>query len=201
MRVLVTYASRSGATDAIARRVADRLRARGVAVHVVAVGEVDDVEAYDAVVAGGGTTGTHWLRPARRFVQRHEEQLSRRPVWLFGSAPQTAAAAGDVTRTTTARPREFDEFHRLVEAVDEAVFVRADDLEDQPAGLLVRLRRRLVGDGAHNVPASVHDEARVDAWTDEIADRLEQVRRDRAIDAVHEMHTLEEMSGSESGGA
>lgn len=165
MDVLVTHASRSGATDAIARRVADRLRTRGLQVQLVPVGEVEDVEAYDAVVVGGGTSGRHWLRPARRFVQRHEEELARRPVWLFGrvTPPIGAQGGGGRAGVGPARPREFDEFHQIVEAEDEAVFVRGE-----------------VG---------------VDAWADEIADRLDRLRRDRAIDAVHEMR---EVAGDES---
>lgn len=161
MHVLVTHASRRGATDAVAQLVADRLQARGLTVSVVPVDEVDDTEGYDAVVIGGGTAGAHWLRPARRFVQRHEEELARRPVWLFGSAHPPNGAA---------RPREFDEFHRLVETADEAVFAHAD-------------------------------RPRVHAWASEIADRLERLRRDRAIDAVHEMRVEPEMSEGEPGRA
>lgn len=203
MQVLVTHGDRGGTTDGIARRVADRLRTRGVTVHLMAVGEVEDVEAYDAVVVGGGTAGTHWLRPARSFVQRHEEELARRPVWLFGSVPPTNVAPDDASEaaTASARPREFDEFHRLVDAEDEAVFVHASGPQDKQVGLLARLRPWRPDPGGPDATSDVHDQPRVDAWADEIADRLEQLRRDRAIDGVHEMHDGAEMHDGESGGA
>lgn len=147
MRVLVTETSRGGVTLEVAERITDELRARGLTVDRVPIAAVDDVECYDAVVVGGGISGSHWTRPARRFVRRHEEELARRPVWLFSSS-----GTGEGTR-----PVEFDEFHAVVEPEDEVAF------------------------------AGVDDHAAIDAWAEEVSARLEQVRRDRAIDAVHQM--------------
>lgn len=147
MRVLVTDASRNGVTDAVAERIAARLRTSGLTAAHVPIAAVGDVESYDAVIVGGGISWSHWTRPARTFVRRHEEELARRPVWLFSSGGQ-----GNLDR-----PREFDEFRGLVEPEDEVVF------------------------------AGLSDPSRIDAWAVGIAERLEQLRRDRAIDTVHQM--------------
>jgi len=52
MRVLVAYATRHGATQGIAARIARTLEARGMGATLAPVDDVRDVAAYDAVVVG-----------------------------------------------------------------------------------------------------------------------------------------------------
>lgn len=87
MRVLVTAASRHGATSDIAGAIADGLRSADVQVDVRSPQEVTSVEAYDGVVIGSAIYAGHWLAPAREFVERHHEVLATLPVWLFSSGP------------------------------------------------------------------------------------------------------------------
>ena len=53
MRVLVAYATRHGATAGIAERIAEELAGRDHDARARPVEDVDDLEAYDAVVLGG----------------------------------------------------------------------------------------------------------------------------------------------------
>ena len=87
MRVLVTAASKHGATLEIASAIADKIREANMDVDCLAPDSVREVDAYDAVVIGSAVYAGHWMSPARAFVDRHAAQLSQRPVWLFSSGP------------------------------------------------------------------------------------------------------------------
>ncbi len=93
MRVLVTVASKHGATAGIAERIADVLRRAlterdpAARVELRPVDEVTAVGEYDAVVLGSAVYMGRWLESARELVQREAETLAARPVWLFSSGP------------------------------------------------------------------------------------------------------------------
>ena len=87
MRVLVSAASRHGTTAEIAEAIADVLRKESIDVDVIAPEAVETVDPYDAVVLGSGVYAGHWLAPAKAFVERHEEGLHYRAVFLFSSGP------------------------------------------------------------------------------------------------------------------
>lgn len=187
MDVLVAYATRHGATRGIAERIAARLNAAAdLAAVVMPIDEVDDVEQYGAVVVGGATYMFQWARTATRFVRRHQEELARRPVWLFSSGPLgTDLVDEDGTDVRkAARPREFDELHELVEPEDEAVFFGAYDPDAPPIGLAERIVRRLPAAREALPAGDFRDWPRIDAWAYGIAARLDELRRDRAITIV-----------------
>jgi Flavodoxin domain len=83
MRVLVTAASKYGATAEIAA-VLDK---HGLEATVLPPEQVKGVDGYDAVVAGSAVYAGHWLKPTRELVERHAGALAGRPVWLFSSGP------------------------------------------------------------------------------------------------------------------
>ena len=82
MRVLVAYASRHGATQGIAERIAETLRAAGIDAKAQPVASVKSVAGYDAFVIGSAAYLFHWLKPIgfaeRRVVdaggQEHASQ-------------------------------------------------------------------------------------------------------------------------------
>lgn len=94
MKVLVTAASKHGATAEIAAEIGETLRnalrdtgGEEVVVDVRPVEQVGSVEGYDAVVLGSAVYAGHWLKPARELVDRQAGALAARPVWLFSSGP------------------------------------------------------------------------------------------------------------------
>lgn len=87
MRLLVSAASKHGATQDIAEAVAATLRAAGHDVDVARPEDVSDVEPYGGCVLGSGVYAGSWLAPARDLVQRFSTELQGRPVWLFSSGP------------------------------------------------------------------------------------------------------------------
>lgn len=94
--VLVTAASKRGATSQISQLIADTLVSEGITTSLMPVEEVVSINAYDAVIAGSAIYGGRWLEPARRFLEEHCEELRHRMVWLFSAGPigQPGARAG-----------------------------------------------------------------------------------------------------------
>jgi acetate kinase len=90
VRVLVSAASRHGATTELAAAIADGIRlALGRVGEVISHGprEVADVSGYDAVVLGSAVYFGHWLEDAHDLLLRCATALWERPVWLFSSGP------------------------------------------------------------------------------------------------------------------
>ena len=79
MRVLVTAATKYGATTEIAQAIAAVLGEHGLEVIVLPPEQVEEVEGYDAVVAGSAVYAGHWLKPAKELVERHAGGLAGRP--------------------------------------------------------------------------------------------------------------------------
>jgi hypothetical protein len=108
MTVLVVYASRHGATEGIAARIAARLVESGAAVDLRRVDEVQELDAYDAVVFGAPVYDQCWPPEAERFVATHRDALAARPLWLFsvGAFGDTRRLIGPLTpRSPSASPR------------------------------------------------------------------------------------------------
>lgn len=87
MNVLVSAASRHGATIEVAATIGATLHAAGLDVFVVAPDEVESLDGYDAAVIGSAVYVGRWLEPARDLVERHKVALTGIPVWLFSSGP------------------------------------------------------------------------------------------------------------------
>ncbi len=87
MTILVTAASRHGATAGIAEAIARYLEAGGQHAIVVAPQAVEGLAGYEAVVLGSAVYMGRWLEPATRFAEIHGSALRERPVWLFSSGP------------------------------------------------------------------------------------------------------------------
>src|SRR5690606_39083698 len=79
-RVLVSAASKHGATAEIAAEIARELWAAGVETELLAPEAVQTLDGVDACVLGSGVYAGHWLKPAKAVVERHGEALRTRPV-------------------------------------------------------------------------------------------------------------------------
>lgn len=160
MQILVTVASRHGATAEIGSAIADVLRADGHAVDEAAPEEVVDLTGYDAVVLGSAVYTAHWLPAARDFGARFATDLRDRAVWVFSSglATQPAASANS--------PHELLALMQNVGALGHRAF----------AGRLQRselafAERALIA-GARAKEGDHRDFDAVRAWAGQIADSL-----------------------------
>jgi menaquinone-dependent protoporphyrinogen oxidase len=116
MRVLVTAATKYGASAEIAQTIAEVLGERGLEPTVLPPEQVEEVDGYDAVVLGSAVYAGHWLKPARELVERHAGGLAGRPVWLFSSGP-----VGDPPKPEE-DPVDVAEIEGLTKAREHRVF-------------------------------------------------------------------------------
>jgi menaquinone-dependent protoporphyrinogen oxidase len=86
-KILVTYASRHGATAEIAGKIAEIVAQNGFLTEVLPVDQVDSVEDYSAVIMGNAVYAGQWNREAVHFLETQEKALAKRPVWIFSSGP------------------------------------------------------------------------------------------------------------------
>jgi menaquinone-dependent protoporphyrinogen oxidase len=172
MSVLVAYATRYGATQGIAERIAGTLKSEGLEVELQAAGAVRDVNRHDAFVIGSAAYLGSWLKEASGLVRRNRERLATKPVWLFSSGPLGTATKDSQGRDVlvASQPKEFVEFAGTVKPRGTQVFFGALDH--------TKLR------GAHRlfslVPASqkvliegdFRDWKQIEAWSRNIAREL-----------------------------
>ncbi len=87
MKVLVSAASRHGATAEIARAIGETLTESGLEAVVLPPDAVTTLAGYDAVILGSGIYIGHWMDTAKNLAERHGAELATIPVWLFSSGP------------------------------------------------------------------------------------------------------------------
>jgi menaquinone-dependent protoporphyrinogen oxidase len=170
--VLVAYASKHGATQGIAERIADTLRAAGLVVDLQPAKTAADPATYDACVVGSAAYMGSWLEEATAFVQSNSGALASRPVWLFSSGPtgaqRTDAQGRDLRELSV--PKEFAGFDRTVHPRGQRIFFGKVDFGQ--LGLMGRLAARLPASWLPGVEGDFRDWADVDAWAQGIAAAL-----------------------------
>jgi menaquinone-dependent protoporphyrinogen oxidase len=86
-RVLVTFATKHGATAEIAEKIGEVLQQAGLEADVLPVDHATDLAAYQAVILGSAVYIGRWRKEAVKFLQANEQSLAEKPVWLFSSGP------------------------------------------------------------------------------------------------------------------
>jgi len=174
MRILVVYASRYGATQGIAERIAATLRAQGIEATLQRAQDADDPERYDAVVIGSAAYYFRWMKSAVNYVRRHHDVLASRPVWLFSSGPlgrEARDAKGRDLRDVTI-PKEITEFRDAIKPRDHRVFFGA--MHHSKLGSAHRLILKLPAnrDNAIFPEGDFRDWDDIEAWAGSIAQSL-----------------------------
>jgi menaquinone-dependent protoporphyrinogen oxidase len=174
MSILVAYASRHGATRAIAERIAERIRVAGLEADACPVQAVRNPGAYDAFVVGGAAYMFHWLKEATTFVRRNRAVLASKPVWLFSSGPigtdLVDKEGQDVLVASV--PREFAELRDAVHPRGERVFFGAFNPAQKAVGLTERFVMRMPAARAAFPAGDFRDWPEIEAWADAIACEL-----------------------------
>ena len=160
MHILVTAASKHGATDEVADAIAKRIEASGITVDRLAPADVTSVADYDAVIVGSATYILQWLPEAHDFLERFKDQLPVGQVWAFSvgmngvpkHSKQDGSRVGPLL--THVKCRELRTFPGRY----------------KPS--LLSLRERSVARLAGVVEGDFRDWEAIERWADEIVDAL-----------------------------
>jgi menaquinone-dependent protoporphyrinogen oxidase len=172
MKVLVAYATKHGATQGIAERIAVGLGAAGLRADVKPIRSVGDVSGYGAVVVGSAAYIGHWLPEATEFVRAHRAVLTDRPTWLFSSGPLGTGPMKPLAQgqRVAAEPKEVPELREAIRPRDHRVFSGA--LTPAKLGLRDRAIRTLPAGRALLPEGDFRDWTDIDAWAAGIASEL-----------------------------
>lgn len=126
--ILVTYASKYGATAEIAEKIGEVLCQAGLHTDVLPVKQVRDLTAYQIVILGSAVYIGQWRKEAVKFLKANKKPLAEKQVWLFSSGPTGEGDAVELLRGWRFPPK----LQPLVDAIqphDIAVFHGNVDME------------------------------------------------------------------------
>ena len=169
-KVLVTYASKYGATAGIAEKIADVLRGAGLQVDLKPVKEARDLSPYGAVVLGSAVYIGAWQKDAEKFIKKNKQALSKMPVWIFSSGPTGEGDPVELLQGWTF-PEKLKPIADLINPQGVTVFHGAIDA--QKLNFFLRWMLRNV-DGAFG---DFRDWDAIDAWALEIGESLNATDR------------------------
>ena len=86
-QVLVTYATKYGATAEIAEKIGQALRQAGLHTDVLPANRIINLSSYKAVILGSAVYIGGWCKEAEKFLKTNEKVLAEQLVWLFSSGP------------------------------------------------------------------------------------------------------------------
>ena len=166
-RILVTYASKYGATAEIAEKIGEVLRRAGLHMDILPVKQVRDLTAYQAIILGSAVYIGLWRKDAVKFLKANKKLLRGKQIWLFSSGPTGEGDAVEILRGWRFPPK----LQPLVDSIqphDIVVFHGDVDMEK-----LNIIEKRILG----NVKAPVGDFRNWDAittWATSIASTLKE---------------------------
>jgi menaquinone-dependent protoporphyrinogen oxidase len=160
MRVLVTAASKHGATEEMAFWIGDALRVAGLEAIVRPAADVATLDGFDAVVLGSGVYAGKWLGDANDLVKTFGPELQARQVWLFSSGP-----VGEPLKPEK-DPVDVDEIREATGARDHRLFGGRVDRKHLGFAEWAIVSALRVPDG------DFRPRPEVEAWAGEIASAL-----------------------------
>ncbi|MFL5671119.1 MAG: flavodoxin domain-containing protein [Chloroflexota bacterium] len=187
MDVLIVYASRHHGTQGIAERIAEVLRADGLAAQVLSAESAPTPDAADAVVIGSGVYMGSWLNDGTWYLERNQIALAKRPVWLFSSGPlpgstRNTAAVDPVEATFgpadgpgSGGRKRIAALSAVIHPRDHAVFEGAFDPTEPPRSMPERFLRIMPGSKNILPTGDFRDWAAIDAWAHEISEAVRPV--------------------------
>lgn len=164
-QILVAYATKHGATAEIAEKIGQVLQGAGLAVDVKSVDQVNELDAYRAVVLGSAVYAGMWRKEAVDFLEAHEKELAERAVWLFSSGP-----TGEGDPVELMKGWKFPEAQQpiadRIQPQDIAFFHGEIDPKD------LNLAEKLIVKGVKAPTGDFRDWETITAWAAAIGDAL-----------------------------
>lgn len=130
-KVLVTYASRFGSTEGVAKSIGKILSENGMMVDVLPMREVNNLSTYQAVVAGSAINSGAWLPEAMQFMQAHRSELAQKPFAAFLVCMTLTMKNGEQYRSHVSS--WLNPVRALVRPVSEGLFAGGLDIHKIPS--------------------------------------------------------------------
>ena len=166
--ILVTYASKYGATKEIAEKIGQVLGQAGLQADVLPVDAIRDLNPYKAVILGSALYIGKWQKEGAAFLKANEKTLADRPVWLFSSGP---TGKGDPVELLEGKrlPAELQPVADRIRPRDIAVFhghINPDKINWIEKWAIKSIVKKPMGD--------FRDWDMIVTWTSTIADALKE---------------------------
>jgi len=124
-QVLVTYATKYGATAEIAEKIGQVLGQAGLRTDVLPTDQVSNLSPYKAVILGSAVYIGRWCKEAATFLKANEKVLAEQLVWLFSSGPTGEGNPVELTKgwhfpkalqpiADCIQPRDITVFHGAI---------------------------------------------------------------------------------------
>ncbi len=130
-KILITYATRTGYTEGVAKTIGETLSLMGETVDVIPMQDVKDLSAYKGVIAGSAIQAAHWLPEAMDFVKRNRNVLSQKPFAAFLVCMTLAMKKGEEYRPVVSG--WMDPVRDLVPTVSIGLFTGGLDIKKLPS--------------------------------------------------------------------
>jgi len=166
-KVLVAYASKHGATAEIAEKIGQALREAGLETEVLPADRVSDLSPYKAVILGSAMYVGRWQKEASKFLEKNEQALAERPVWIFSSGP---TGEGDPVELSSGWifPKGLQAIADRIKPRDIAIFHGSLNMDK-----LGFLEKQMIK-GVKAPVGDFRDWEAITAWATGIADALKQ---------------------------
>ncbi|MGQ9625402.1 MAG: flavodoxin domain-containing protein [Anaerolineae bacterium] len=167
VQVLVTYATKYGATAEIAEKIGQVLRQAGLHTDVLPADRVGDLTQYKAVVLGSAVYMGQWRKEAAMFLKTNEKKLAERMVWLFSIGPTGEGEPVQLTKGWLF-PKAQQPIADRIRPRDIAVFHGALDVKR------LNLIEKMLIKGVKAPLGDFRDWDAITSWAEAIADALKK---------------------------